>query len=369
MSTRSYKTNDENAAPHYVSKQHTAAVAKDGATKKIGRNALGDISNTQKQIGSNDRLTKKTRTVTDGLKKQNSLKSPSGDVKMKENDTASLANHVADLRLDVDFQDQHNPLACTEYIGSIMEHMRMTEHARVASPNYMSNKQNDINSKMREILIDWLVEVHLKFKLKPETLFLTVNLIDRFLEIKTVKRQKLQLVGCTAMLIASKYEEIYAPEVRDFVYISDRAYTRDEILSMESIMLNALGFHCTAPSALRFSERLIKVNRCDRVQEFLVKYLVELQLQDYKFLKFLPSTIAASAMYVSNDILNKPKWSTLLEAHSKKSEADLSECTEQLKALAGHTPPKYKAVRKKYANKKYHAVSTLPVDGAVPYKR
>jgi len=81
----------------------------------------------------------------------------------------------------------------------------------------MKNKQNDINEKMRSILVDWLVEVHVKFKLLPETLFLTINLIDRYLESKKVLRQKLQLVGVTAMLIASKYEEIYAPEVKDFV--------------------------------------------------------------------------------------------------------------------------------------------------------
>jgi len=87
----------------------------------------------------------------------------------------------------------------------------------------MKNKQNDINEKMRSILVDWLVEVHVKFKLLPETLFLTVNLIDRYLEAKKVLRQKLQLVGVTSMLIASKYEEIYAPEVKDFVYITDKA--------------------------------------------------------------------------------------------------------------------------------------------------
>lgn len=82
----------------------------------------------------------------------------------------------------------------------------------------------------------------------PETLYLTVNLIDRFLEAKQVTRKHLQLVGVTAMLVASKYEEIWAPEVRDFVYISDRAYTRDQILNMEKIMLNCLRFNLTVPS-------------------------------------------------------------------------------------------------------------------------
>jgi cyclin B len=90
-------------------------------------------------------------------------------------------------------------------------------------------RQVDINEKMRAILVDWIIEVHLKFKLLPETLFLTISLIDRYLERVQIKRNNLQLVGVTAMLIASKYEEIYAPEVRDFVYITDNAYTKEEI--------------------------------------------------------------------------------------------------------------------------------------------
>ena len=102
------------------------------------------------------------------------------------------------------------------------------------------NHQKDINQSMREILIDWLIEVHLKFGLLQETLFLTVNLIDRFLSTTSVNRNKLQLVGVTAMLIASKYEEIYPPIVSDFVYITDNAYTKEEILAMEEHMLMAL---------------------------------------------------------------------------------------------------------------------------------
>ena len=111
----------------------------------------------------------------------------------------------------------------------------------LAAPGYMK-RQPDVNEKMRAILVDWLVEVHLKFKLVPETLYLTVNLIDRYLAQVTVMREKLQLIGVTAMLIASKYEEIYAPEVQDFVYITDRAYSKSEILECEFSMLSALDF-------------------------------------------------------------------------------------------------------------------------------
>ena len=163
----------------------------------------------------------------------------------------------------------------------------------------MSAKQTDINAKMRAILIDWLVEVHHKFKLRPETMYLTVHLIDRYLEKEAVQRNKLQLVGITAMFVASKYEEIYAPECRDFVYISDKAYTREQILSTEGNMLAKLNFQLTAPNAYVFLKRFCKVAGVLSAQrthaDLLASYLVELTLQEYDMLKYLPSTIAASA--------------------------------------------------------------------------
>lgn len=80
-------------------------------------------------------------------------------------------------------------------------------------PHDYMDSQPEINEQMRAILVDWLVDVHRKFELSPETFYLTINIIDRFLAVKTVPRRELQLVGISAMLTASKYEEIWAPEV------------------------------------------------------------------------------------------------------------------------------------------------------------
>ena len=146
----------------------------------------------------------------------------------------------------MDINDLNDPQMCAEFATEIFNWLRSTEsdpgNNNSVSHTYMT-KQEDINEKMRSILIDWLVEVHLKFKLVPESLYLTVNLIDRYLDKEQVNRQKLQLVGVTAMLIACKYEEIYPPIVRDFVYITDNAYTKEEILEMERKMLQVLDFN------------------------------------------------------------------------------------------------------------------------------
>lgn len=118
---------------------------------------------------------------------------------------------------------------------------------------YMEN-QKDINEKMRAILVDWIIEVHMKFKLMPETLYLTINIIDRYLEKVQVERHRLQLVGVTSMLIASKYEEIYSPEIKDFIYITDNAYSKEDLLNMEYDILSKLGFSLTFPSQYRLLE-------------------------------------------------------------------------------------------------------------------
>eukprot|EP00091_Calanus_sinicus_P020568 TRINITY_DN568_c0_g1_i5.p1 TRINITY_DN568_c0_g1~~TRINITY_DN568_c0_g1_i5.p1 ORF type:complete len:116 (+),score=38.67 TRINITY_DN568_c0_g1_i5:34-348(+) len=95
---------------------------------------------------------------------------------------------------------------------------------------------------MRGVLVDWLVEVQQQFRLLQETLFMTMSIIDRYLclEGKTVHRSQLQLVGVSAMFLAAKVEEIFAPEISDFVYITDNAYTgeRSGTWSSRSSMLS-----------------------------------------------------------------------------------------------------------------------------------
>lgn len=105
---------------------------------------------------------------------------------------------------------------------------------------------------MRAILVDWLVDVHAKFKLKDETLYLTISLIDRYLSIELVSRMRLQLVGVASLFIACKYEEIYPPALKDFVYITDNAYVKADVLEMEGHILQALDFSITNPSSYDF---------------------------------------------------------------------------------------------------------------------
>jgi G2/mitotic-specific cyclin-B, other len=182
--------------------------------------------------------------------------------------------------------------------------MMNTEGLLLPTYGYMK-AQPDVNEKMRAILVDWLIEVHYKFKLLPETLFITVNIIDRYLESKTIERKRLQLLGVTAMWIACKYEEIYAPELKDFVYITDNAYEQKDILKLEYEVLRTLEFNVTTPSSFRFLQRFTKMLQADSKSFNLAWYLIELPLIEYKMLKYKPSIISSAALYVAMKILKK----------------------------------------------------------------
>ncbi|PKU63897.1 Cyclin-B2-2 [Dendrobium catenatum] len=249
------------------------------------------------------------------------------DCELKEVEMEDLE---AKLLMEIDSCDSNNPLAVVNYVNDIYSFYRETEELGCASPNYMSN-QLDINERMRAILIDWLIEVHYKFELMEETLFLTVNLIDRFLARQRVVRKKLQLVGVTAMLLACKYEEVMVPVVEDLILISDRAYTREEVLQMESLMANTLQFNMSVPTPYVFLRRFLKAAMSDRRLELLSSYIIELSLIEYEMLKYSPSMLAAAAIYTAQCSLKGFKhWTRTSELCTKYSEDQLLECSRMM---------------------------------------
>ena len=174
-------------------------------------------------------------------------------------------------------------------------------------------------------------------------------------------RKNLQLVGVTAMLLASKYEEIWAPEVRDFVYISDKAYTREQILGMEKQMLNTLGFHLTVPTPYQFMSRFFKAANADKQFQLLASFVVESSLPDYSMLKYPGSLLAASAVYVAMKTLGKGEWNDVMEAHTRYTEEDIRPCANAMARLQRKSATaSLSAVHKKYSNPKFMEVARLP---------
>lgn len=276
-----------------------------------------------------------------------------------EEEPSVVSSHVS--YEDIDQNDYDDPQAVVEYVNDIYHYLMIKEKDRV-NPQYI-NTQVDINEKMRSILVDWLVEVHRMFKLLPETLFMSVSIIDRFLSMKQITRDMLQLVGITSMLIASKYEEIYAPECNDFVYISDGAYTKQQILQMEQTILNTLNFNITHPSALHFLRRYSKAAGSDYTLHTICKYLIELVMIDIKFLRYPTSLMAAASVYLGRAMISRaPLWTPTLEHYTTYSELMVRECALELNDLLKRSQNSgLKAIRKKYSLPKYGQVAELPL--------
>ncbi|KAF5178905.1 Cyclin [Thalictrum thalictroides] len=272
-----------------------------------------------------------------------------------------LDSHVTDI-------DANNidPLMCSLYAPDIYHNLRAKELIRRPSSNFMEILQLDITESMRAILVDWLVEVSEEYKLASDTLYLTVHLIDRFLSQNYIERQRLQLLGITCMLIASKYEELFAPHVEEFCFITDNTYTRDEVLKMESQVLNILNFHLSAPTVRNFLRRYLQAAHASSMPEapnlklkFLACYLAELTLLDYGFLKFLPSLIAASAVFLATWTLDQSgnPWNATLEYYTCYKASDLKDGVSALHDLQINTNGcQLNAVRQKYRQDKEESV-------------
>ncbi len=221
----------------------------------------------------------------------------------------------------LDSEDLDDPLMVAEYANDIFEYLRDLECKSVPNPMYMSH-QDDLEWKTRGILIDWLVEVHTRFHLLPETLFLAVNVVDRFLSEKVVQLDRLQLVGITAMFIASKYEEVLSPHIANFRHIADDGFTEAEILSAERFVLATLDYDLSYPNPMNFLRRISKADNYDIQSRTIGKYLMEISLLDHRLLSYRPSHLAAAAMYLARLILGRGEWVSRPEEQRKPENID-----------------------------------------------
>ncbi|KAL5780160.1 hypothetical protein ACOSQ2_010897 [Xanthoceras sorbifolium] len=355
-----------------AAKKRAASVALSGnaeeqpLTKK--RVVLGELPNLSNAVVPVDRSLKAEP------------KKPKGKIKAKpkvkralEPNAAKKDNVEANVDVDVSADD---PQMCAPYATDIYEYLRNMEVEPKRRPllDYIEKVQKDVSANMRGILVDWLVEVAEEYKLVSDTLYLTISYIDRFLSLNVINRQKLQLLGVSSMLIASKYEEVSPPNVEDFCYITDNTYTKQEMVKMEADVLKSLKFELGNPTVKTFLRRLSRAAQEDYKTsslqlEFLGYYLAELSLLDYNCVKFLPSLVAASVIYLARFIM-RPKvhpWSLTLQQYSGYKTSDIKECVLIIHDLyLSRRGGALQAVREKYKQHKFKCVATLPSSPEIP---
>ncbi|GLT31985.1 hypothetical protein SLA2020_066820 [Shorea laevis] len=253
-----------------------------------------------------------------------------------------------------------NQLEVAEYVDEIYQYYWNMETQNPPLGDYMSI-QTDITPHMRGILINWLIEVHFKFDLMQETLYLMVTLLDQYLSQVQIRRNEMQLVGLTSLLLASKYEDFWHPRIKELISISAETYTGDQMLGMEKLILKKLRFRLNSPTPYVFMLRFLKAAQSDTKLEHLAFFLVELCLVEYEALKFKSSLLCASAIYVARCTLQiTPPWTPLLRRHARYDVSEMRECAEMiLRFQRAASSGQLKVTYEKYTSPDLSGVATI----------
>ena len=345
--------------------------------RRIGENKENDIILNINQIerkenNDNVEYIKKEIKTKSQIKIKNIIKENINNKKVvKNNENKEFI--VDDDKLKVNYfniSNINNIQIPKEYINVIYYNLLKEEELEIKPmPDYTyMTRQNEINDKMRSILVDWIIEVHFKFNFTDETLFMTILIIDRYLSVCKITRSKFQLLGITALMIACKHEEIDLPKIKDFIYITDNAYTKNEVIKMEEEILDKLNFAFVYPSPIKFFEYLSLHFNFSKKQHMMGKYLMESFLLDIKNIKYKPSIIGCACAYI---VMKFFKMKNYQESYDKKffvldetverySEYNIKECAKDICILVDNiSKTKYKSCFKKYSKPENEKVSIL----------
>ena len=279
-----------------------------------------------------------------------------------------LVNYRKQLNKQLAFADQmeaRNQQLAVEFGADIYKNLRKEELRLKVSPSYLQEVQNpkEIKDTSRAFLVEWIIDVHRKFRLVPETLYVTVFLIDRYLSTKMIRKNQLHILGVASLLISTKYEEIYPPELKDLLSVSENKFTRNEVLAMERDILFTLQFDVTTPSAYRFLERYRRLTSVanDPKIFFLAQYIQEIALLDASLLQYNPSEIAAASLILSVKCMKKMHaWNKEMEALTGYSDAHLAPIVEEVKGFALEVNPKFLTTLKyKFSKQEYMEVASI----------
>ena len=254
---------------------------------------------------------------------------------------------------DPNDEDTYDPVMAVEYSVDIFNYMRELEVKYSPKPNYI-DLQPQLKWHHRSELLDWLIQVHERFQLLPETLYLAVNIMDRFLSKKIATLNRFQLVGITALFIACKYEEINCPTLEDIIYILDNEYTREDILQAESFMINTLNFEISWPGPMSFLRRVSKADSYEYSIRTLSKYFLETTILDPRLISSPPSWLAAGAYFLSRIILKNDQWSLKHCYYSGYTREQLLPLVLVLCENCKEGEIRHNTIWKKYSDIKYH---------------
>lgn len=274
------------------------------------------------------------------------------------------------LTPDPDDEDTYDPTMVVEYCNEIFEHTSRLEKKLCADPNYI-DYQPDLTWKHRHTLLNWLVQVHEKFNLLQETLYLAVNIMDRFLSHTEIALDKFHLVGSTCLFIASKYEEINCIVLKDLLKILDDEYTESQVIRAERYILCALEFELGWPGPMSYLRRISKADEYDFDIRTLAKYLLETTIMEPSFVASPPSWIAAGAYYLSlvifrdsycithDGLVYDDIWTSKHTYYAGYTEQQITPAAAVIAQNCRYAETKHEAIFKKYSQKRHRKCSQM----------
>lgn len=359
-----FQENDENAGFNPVKKTENAS---------YNRQPLADIKVRYQQPTTTSTTSTASTTLTKESDKEISFQEESSFV--EEEEESDIPQSMMPLlnqkvhqelfavyhafyteSLDEEDEDTYDVSMVAEYSPEIFNYIHELEMRLRPNARYMEF-QTELKWDMRSILIDWLVQVHARFNLLPETLFLTVNYIDRFLSKRKVSLNRFQLVGAVALFIAAKYEEINCPSVQEIAYMVDHAYTTDDILRAERFMIDVLEFEMGWPGPMSFLRRTSKADDYDFETRTLAKYFLEITVMDYRFVASPPSWLAAGAHFLSRLLLNRGDWTHAHVYYSGYTAEQLKPLATVLLESCRKPEEHHKAIYEKYQERRFRRSS------------
>ncbi|UJR15913.1 hypothetical protein I4U23_002834 [Adineta vaga] len=235
---------------------------------------------------------------------------------------------------DNDDDDPIDPSYAMDYIIDIMNLLYTLEKKHPLCSSFLTNPSLTITTiangsairswkltaKHRLIVVGWIIQLfYSRFHLSQDALHICIGLLDRFLhhcvtatngDKGFVTQKNLQLIAVATFLIAAKVEETHHPPVDELVYVTDHAYTSDQVKRMEKKILHELHFELNRPTSLQFLRRFSFISSCSDEQHAIGKFLIDMALLDVSCIDLSPSLVAASATYIARYILNPNQPST-----------------------------------------------------------
>ena len=346
-----------------VNPQASVPLLRRQLAKKRGKNIFTQESTQRKPVVLNTTASNDINNITHRGQKQ-VIRAPAllqnvkiinnsniGEIS-KENDS-KIKEPSADVATS-NAENARNPDVISDYVVEIYSHLSEMETRVIIKPGFLQGRQ--VTPSMRAALVDWLVQVHGRFTLLPDTLQLTIGILDRVLQADaSVGWDDLQLLGITATVIASKFEEVCPPpricplDLGNLVNLTDGRYSTADVRRMELRVLNTLGWNVSFPVPIQFLVGYSKIGGATAQHHNLAKFLIELSLQEYSLCYLQPSILAAAALHLSQLILpGNIQWSPAQQHDSGYTDEKLRPLICQLASVLEANPTsKLMAIRDK----------------------